>query len=156
MKNCLDCGKEYQIKGRRCGSCRYKRSGRSRCPDCGAPIHKVDTTVTTLGQAARINQIKEAEQEFGIFGVFPDCIETSIYVLKRSGVTFYVGATKRLIPRMTAHKQKFGYDITLHVLRNVLDEVSIIEECREIVTQYDAGETIENCRTPEPSKLRGF
>lgn len=152
-KICADCEQEFdRKKSNRCNSCIYKRNGSKPCNSCGANISKKNKSGLCKTQCKRAGQIANAPVEFGIYGNFPTPDETAIYVLKLFGYIFYVGATKRLIPRMTGHKQKFGKDITLHVLRNVPDSQSVVEECREIVTQADAGITLTNLRTPEPGK----
>lgn len=153
-KICIDCHNNNALgRNLRCGSCRYHRSGRTLCPDCGFALHKpVTMPLKTNRQNSRVTQILNSELEFGIHGTWPECNESSIYVLKRDNVVFYVGSSKNLINRMTAHKQKFGYDISMDIVRNVPDELSVIEECREIVAQHDSGITLANILTPDKGR----
>lgn len=155
LRNCKDCPKVFKPRSNdrsaRCNSCRYKRS-RIPC-ECGQFISRKSKS-GICRHCKRVHQIKNAEKEFNIFGVFPASNETAIYLLKdkEAGEVFYVGATKDPIKRCSGLKRKFYKGFTLHLIRNVPDTLSVIEECREIVFQHDHGAILSNLRVPEPSK----
>lgn len=146
VQPCSDCGEPSRQRGLRCHNCSYKKFGQKSCDGCGEPIPKENPT----GLCRDICAIPIRLSKSGVFGVIPSPEETSIYVLKQDNVIFYVGSSKDPLHRIRTHKPRFGKNIELHIVRNVLDDLAVIEECREIVFRHDSGLFLENRQTPHP------